>query len=296
MSRFLDALHSGRVLLMDGAMGTELQLAGIKDGECYERCNLTHAKIVEDVHRFYVDAGAECILTNTFQANPQALERFGLAHCLEEICAAALALAGSVAGLRCFVIGDIGPLDKPGWRTIDFVIASMRKVDAYLLETLSHLDSALCILRASDVEANPEQVPVLMSFSFEKKARAGKFAYLLRDGESPEVVAKKAHRFCVAALGVNCGPDIDMEDVAEIIRQYRSATDLPLFARPNAGTPKRVADRWLYPQTPEMMAAKLRDVLEAGATMVGGCCGTTPEHIAAFRVVVDRWNAEHGHG
>jgi 5-methyltetrahydrofolate--homocysteine methyltransferase len=87
----------------------------------------------------------------------------------------------------------------------------------------------------------------------------------------------------VAALGVNCGRDIGMDEVIEIIRRYRQVTKLPLFARPNAGTPQREGERWVYPQTPEMMAERLPELFEAGATMVGGCCGTTPEHIAAFR-------------
>jgi len=92
------------------------------------------------------------------------------------------------------------------------------------------------------------------------------------------------------ALGVNCGRDIGMEDVIEIIRRYRNVTDLPLFARPNAGTPKRVGKRWVYPHTPAAMAARLPELLEAGVAMLGGCCGTTPEHIAAFRPIVEQWN------
>jgi 5-methyltetrahydrofolate--homocysteine methyltransferase len=96
----------------------------------------------------------------------------------------------------------------------------------------------------------------------------------------------------MVALGVNCGRDITIDDCAEIICRYRTVTDLPLFARPNAGTPTNVDGQWVYPHTPEQMAAELPKLLEAGVSMVGGCCGTTPAHIAAFRRVVDDWNVK----
>ncbi len=126
-----------------------------------------------------------------------------------------------------------------------------------------------------------------MSLTFLRGA-SGKLVTL--SGHRPEWFARRAKQYGIAALGVNCGRDISMEDCAEILRRYRSATDLPLFARPNAGSPAQVDGRWVYPHTPEAMAAKLPLLLEAGAAMVGGCCGTTPEHIAAFRRVVEAWN------
>ena len=91
-----------------------------------------------------------------------------------------------------------------------------------------------------------------------------------------------ARGYDIAALGVNCGRDIGMDETIEIVRRYRDHTDLPLFARPNAGTPKQKGKRWVYPQSPEMMAERLPELLEAGVSMVGGCCGTTPDHIAAI--------------
>jgi methionine synthase I (cobalamin-dependent) len=109
-------------------------------------------------------------------------------------------------------------------------------------------------------------------------------------GHSPEWFANRARDWGLAALGVNCGRDIGMDEVIEIIRRYRRVTDLPLFARPNAGTPVRQGKRWVYPHTPERMAARLSELLEAGVCMVGGCCGTTPEHIAAFKPIIDEWN------
>ena len=95
----------------------------------------------------------------------------------------------------------------------------------------------------------------------------------------------------IAALGVNCGLDVEIYDIIHIVKEYRGATDLPILVRPNAGTPKRVENQWEYPITAARMAERLPELLEAGVSMVGGCCGTTPDHIAAFRPIIDKWNA-----
>src|SRR5262249_1344370 len=134
--------------------------------------------------------------------------------------------------------------------------------------------------------------PLLLSLTYFRND-AGKLTTY--SGHAPEWFAERATSYGVSALGVNCGRDIDMDDIIEIIRRYRKVTDLPLFARPNAGTPQQVDGRWVYPHTPEKMAARLPELLEAGVCMVGGCCGTTPKHIAAFRPVVDAWNRQRGH-
>ena len=132
------------------------------------------------------------------------------------------------------------------------------------------------------------ELPVLLSLTFLRDA-SGKLVTL--SGHSPEWFARRADRYGVAALGVNCGRDIGMDDIIEIVRRYRTMTDLPLFARPNAGTPIRDGERWVYPLTPEAMAVRLPELLQAGVSMVGGCCGTTPAHIAALRPIIDDWNA-----
>jgi methionine synthase I (cobalamin-dependent) len=163
-------------------------------------------------------------------------------------------------------------------------------VDAILLETCSTPRVRWAVKRLT---LFPKRWPVLLSLTFRKDARHGLTTI---SGHTPEWFARRAKDYGIAALGVNCGRDIGMDDVIEIVRRYRSMTDLPLFARPNAGTPTRDGDRWVYPHTPEMMAAKLPELLEAGVGMVGGCCGTTPAHIAAFRPVIDEWNARHRPG
>ena len=145
----------------------------------------------------------------------------------------------------------------------------------------------VCAGRSTALLCSRTRWPVLLSLTYLRNARR---QLTTISGHSPEWFATRAKKWGVAALGVNCGRDIDMDDMIEIIRRYRAVTDLPLFARPNAGTPTKQGDRWIYPHTPEMMAARLPELLEAGVSMVGGCCGTTPEHIAAFRTVIEAWN------
>jgi 5-methyltetrahydrofolate--homocysteine methyltransferase len=288
MSRFFDALRSGRVLLMDGAMGTELQRAGIQAGECYELSNLTHPDRVRAIHQAYVHAGAECLLTNTFQANPQALARHQLEEQLEKINQAAVAISRSVCQPTGFVLGDIGPVAKDPLSAAHRLMESLQGADALLLETFSDLGLLATLLKVRSVGARGEPLPILFSFTFQRTSEGD---LRTKTGYLPAAVARLARRYPIAALGVNCGRDIGMDEIIEIVRQYRSATDLPLFARPNAGSPIRAGEQWIYPHTPEAMAARLPELLEAGVCMVGGCCGTTPAHIAAFRPIIDAWNA-----
>jgi 5-methyltetrahydrofolate--homocysteine methyltransferase len=293
MSRFLDALHSGRVLLMDGAMGTELQRIGMGPDECGESWNVMHAKSVRAVHDSYVAAGAEVLLTNTFQAHPAHLARFGMEDHLEAINGNAVRLARKAAGRSRFVLGDIGPIlasdgrtETTDYRDLAQVLASLDGVDGILFETWSHP----CVLSAMEYAFHrvvEVQTPLLLSLSYQRTP-SGQLATI--SGHGPETFARHAEHHGVAALGVNCGRDIDMDGILSIIRRYRAETNLPLFARPNAGTPTKQGEQWLYPLTPEAMAARLPELLEAGVNMVGGCCGTTPAHIAAFRKAIDAWN------
>jgi 5-methyltetrahydrofolate--homocysteine methyltransferase len=275
MSRFLQALGSGQVLLMDGAMGTELQRAGIGAGECYELWNLTRSDQVRAIHQRYLDAGARCLVANTFQANPAILAKHGRADDLEAI----------------NLLASIGPMDR---KHEDFarVVRSLADADGLLLETWSTPFAALAAITASNIlaEAGKPVLPVLLSYAF-RWPRGARVPALTQGDHSPTQAAVITQSSSIAALGVNCGPDISISDIAKIVRRFRRVTEVPIFARPNAGTPTRVGNQWVYPQTPDKMADQLAELLEEGVTMVGGCCGTTPEHIAAFRRIVEKWNA-----
>lgn len=301
MSRFLDALRSGRVLLMDGAMGTELQRAGLTSGERGEHWNVTHPERIHAVHARYAEVGVQVLLTNTFQiiagcaawrTRPPA-EVAGLdeSSIFLSVQWAATALCRAAAGPERFVLANLGPhidtltgQEFPDLRLVKRAAQALGPVDGVLLETCSTPRVALAVKRLR--AARPE-LPILVSMTFLKdgEGKARTFS-----GLAPEWFAEQAHDWGVAALGVNCGRDLDLEAIAAVIRRYRSATTLPLFARPNAGTPHKVGERWVYPLTPKGMARELPALLEAGATMIGGCCGTTPAHLAALRSIVDAWN------
>jgi 5-methyltetrahydrofolate--homocysteine methyltransferase len=290
--RFRRALSTGHVLLMDGAMGTELQRLGLETGECAEAWNLSRPNQVRTIHSAYADAGARCHLTNTFQANPVALARHGLADQMPAIQRSALTLARSVCGPGAFVIGDVGPVmtppsprEFPDPAEVRQTVHGLDAADALLLETCSSPRVRYAVRWA---ERDGAGLPILLSLSYRKTA-GGELRSL--SSHVPEWFARRARAYGIAALGVNCGRDIGMDEVIEIIRRYRRLTDLALFVRPNAGTPKRVGGHWVYPRSPADMAARLPELLEAGVAMVGSCCGTTPAHIAAFRPIVEAWNA-----
>ena len=301
MSTFLDALHSGRVLLMDGAMSTELQRVGLKPDENAAAWNILHPKRVRAVHQAYRAAGAEVLLSNTFLICSPSLNN-SLAPVLEPSAHVwpAWQAARKVTGndsppyrLAAIgpVAGNISTREFDQFEQLWSCWYANKLFDALLLETCSSPRVYLAIRamrKAGDLTDNNVDLPLLLSLTFHRDA-GGKVVTF--SGHSPEWFARRARKYGVAALGVNCGLDISIADCAEIIRRYRQVTDLPLFARPNAGTPKKVRGRWIYPLTPPQMAESLPELLEAGVSMVGGCCGTTPEHIAALRPVVDRWNA-----
>jgi 5-methyltetrahydrofolate--homocysteine methyltransferase len=294
MSRLLEALHSGRVLLMDGAMGTELQRLGLPEGEPCELWNLTHPEQVCAVHCAYLEAGAEVLLTNTFQANPVALARHGLQDRMGEIWNTALANARMFRDPTPIVLADIGPFDGSFSRDYKPLVDFCRTADGLLLETWTAVQvqgPGCWISVANRPDWGGPQQPLLFSFTYRRDGEPFNMGASAKTCASIAAATIRAHGSGAGALGANCGAEIDMDDLLEVVRRYREVTNLPLFVRPNAGTPRRTTAGWEYPRSPEEMADKLWPLLEAGVTMVGGCCGTTPAHIAAFRRVVDEWNA-----
>jgi methionine synthase I (cobalamin-dependent) len=293
----MDVLRSGRVLLMDGAMGTELQRLGLPPGENAAAWNLLHPERVEAVHRAYRDAGAEVLLSNTFLMLARWGDALPFRERLNSKGGAGIDLAWRLAHERigvesCYRLAAVGPVTgNQSSREFDDLrslrIPNADLFDAILLETCStpRVRHALAHLGRSTT------APLFLSLSYHRDAKR---RLVTASGHTPEWFASRAAAYGAAALGVNCGCEIGMDEMIESVRRYRQTTDLPLFARPNAGTPVRKGDTFVYPHTPQEMAERVWALLEAGAVMVGGCCGTTPAHIAAFRKVVDAWNAEVG--
>lgn len=252
-------------------MGTELKRAGIADGDCYEALNLTRPELIGAIHRAYVDAGATVLVTNTFQANPAALARHGQQTNLTQIIEASITLARSALAGHGWVLADIGPFQSPDGAAIQSILNACGLADGILLETFSDPNDAALIARASASLTNPK--PALVSFTFD-----GATMRTFRDA-SPEDCVRAAQAMGAVALGVNCGREMTIDRCAEVLRRYRAETSLPLFARVNAGTPKN----GVYPHSPQEMGTLMPKFIEAGATMIGGCCGTTPGYIEAFR-------------
>jgi 5-methyltetrahydrofolate--homocysteine methyltransferase len=294
MTPFWRALHSDDVLLMDGALGTQLQERGLNPGECAGLWNLTRPREVRAIHRAYREAGARCLLVNTFLCNPIDLARHGLADRLDDINAAGLELARQAAGRDGFVLADIGPILEPGKpefadrRALARTVASLSGADGYLFETCSGPESLAAVEYVLHRCPQIESAPVLLSLTY---LRDPSGRLVTRSGHGPETYARHAARHGVAVLGVNCGREIDLDAVLEIVRRYRGETDLPLLVRPNAGTPNQVEGRWVYPRGPAEMAARVPELLDAGVRLIGGCCGTTAAHIAAFREAIGGWRA-----
>jgi methionine synthase I (cobalamin-dependent)/5,10-methylenetetrahydrofolate reductase len=291
MAQFAD-IFSTRPVLADGAMGTVLYARGVFINRCYDELNLSDPNLILSIHEDYLQAGAEILETNTFGANRFRLTRHGLASKVAEINAAGVKLARQAvdhikekqAG-TAYVAGSIGPLgvrlEPLGKTGLDEARAAFAEqiraladagVDLLIIETMPALNEAREALLAAEETA--PQLPVLVMVTVDDDSNC-------LDGSSPQQAAALLTEWGAGAIGVNCstGPST----VLTAIEAMRSATTLPLAAMPNAGMPRAIEGRNIYLCSPEYMASFARKAIAAGAQIVGGCCGTTPNHIRAMR-------------
>jgi methionine synthase I (cobalamin-dependent) len=285
-------IFPSRPLLADGAMGTVLHARGISFNRCYEELNLSDPALILSVHEEYLQAGAEIVDTNTFGGNRFRLSRHGLAGKVAEINTAGAKLARQAVehlkqkqAVQAWVAGSVGPLGVRLEPLGPTSLAEARNafsqqiralhsagVDLLVVETMYSLIEARQALEAAH-EAAPD-LPVLAMITVDDESNC-------LDGCSPQHAATLLAEWGAAAVGVNCstGPTT----VLTAIEAMRTATNLPLAAMPNAGMPRAVEGRSIYPCSPEYMASFARKAIRAGAQFVGGCCGTTPDHIRAMR-------------
>jgi 5-methyltetrahydrofolate--homocysteine methyltransferase len=290
------AALDARVLLGDGAMGTQLQQAGLESGGCGEAWNLEAPQRVLAIQRAYVEAGADCLITNTFGASRIMLERHGQASRVAAINRAGAEIAREAFGSRAgFVLGDIGPfggLMEPygevARERVEQAFCEQARalvaagVDAIIIETQTALEELEIAMRAAREAGAPV---VIGSLAYDKLADENEVRTMM--GVSPEQAAAFMAERGADVLGVNCGTGVDMTLAADVVRRYRSASGLPVMAQPNAGQPVLERLQVVYKETPEQMASGLDALLRAGASIVGGCCGSTPRHIALFRRALD---------
>jgi 5-methyltetrahydrofolate--homocysteine methyltransferase len=285
MSKLTDFLAGSGILVADGATGTQLQKAGLKPGASPERWNLENPEAIRALHRGYIEAGANVVLTNTFGGTRFRLARHGLEAQVKEINAAAARLAREVAGESVFVFGDIGPsgeLLKPlGRLTYEEAVAGFAEqaegllaggVDAILVETLSDINEAKAALEG--VRRVSADIPVLVTFSFDTHGRT-------MMGIKPEKAAREIWALGVTAVGANCGRTLT--ETLTAIEQMRAAVpEAVLMAKPNAGLPHASGGDMVYDVTPEIMAEYAHKFAAQQVKIFGGCCGSAPEHIHAI--------------
>lgn len=275
--------HIDRRLLADGAMGTELIALGLVS-ECPETWNIEQPDAITGIHRRYVDAGAKLLLTNTFGANEWKLARTGRVGDLDRFCRAGVENALAAAVGRAWVLGDVGPtgeLPAP-FGTHDITefekvftrqVASLAEAGAngILIESMSNGDEAAAAVRAAKRTC---PLPVFATMTF----AAGKNGYRTLMGETVAATVEKLLDAGADVVGSNCG--LGADQMVDVIREIRAAAAVPILAKPNAGRARLEAGRTVFAEDAETWAAFAPKMAEAGATMIGGCCGTGPEHIA----------------
>jgi len=288
-------LHAiSRPLLFDGAMGTMLHERGLQPGECPELWCVNRPDDLRAIHRLYKEAGADVLETNSFGANRYKLEHYGLSDRLEELNRAAASLAREVAGNDCHVLGSIGPtgafMEPYGDETEEAFRDTFTRqaralyeggADAVIIETMTCLEECCVAVRAAR-EAAPD-LTVIASFTFDPQPNGG---YASMMGVRPENFATAAFDAGAHVVASNCG--LGPDHILHVVKLLRAALpeNFPILAMPNAGMPIIRDGHTVFPETPAEMAAKIPSLLAAGARCVGGCCGTTPAHIAAFAKIL----------
>lgn len=290
MDSFVEALESGRILLFDGATGTQIAANG---GEPGPMANLRCPEIVFRIHSAYRDAGADILLTNTLTANRIYLRHAGQEDLFEEINRTGVELCRKAAEGKCYVCGDMGStgqfLEPLGDYTEEQFFENAAEqaalladagVDCIIIETMTDVREAAIVTRAAKQATG---LPVIASIAFDPAGRD--FRTMMGD-----TIEKAVAELCEAgvdAVGANCGT-VDPFEMSQIVARMKALTSTPIAAEPNAGKPELVAGQVSFRLGPEEFVQGVARCVEAGATLVGGCCGTTPEHIKALATKLKR--------
>lgn len=292
MKPFLERIDADDTLLADGAMGTMLLARGLKPGACPELVNLERPEVVEEIARLYLEAGADIIEANTFGASPAKLAPYGLAGRTAEINRAGVRAARNVIGHRAYVAGNCGPSgkilkpygDTDAGEIYDSFIQQAQAlieagVDLICIETMIDLAEAMLAVKA--VKAVAAAIPVTATMTFDPTPRG--FYTIM--GVNVARAAAGLRDAGADLVGSNCGNGI--ENMLAIAAEFRKCTDLPVIVQPNAGLPQMKDGQVIYGETPAFFADKAKELVAGGVAVIGGCCGTTPEHTTALRKMID---------
>jgi len=284
MKLISDEIRSGKILVSDGAWGTFLQQKGLQPGECPESWNLERPDDVLDIARSYVDAGADMIETNSFGGSSFKLAPYGFGDRVFEINRAAAQISRKAAGPDKHVLGSMGPTGKMivmGDVTFEELYAAFKEqalaleaggADALVIETMSDLEEARAAVKAC---ADNTSCEVICTLTFEKSHEN---TYHTMMGVTPAQMTAEIVNAGASVIGANCGNGI--QNMIGIVKEIRSVNkQIPILIHANAGAPLYKDGRTLFPESPEQMAGFVNELVGAGANIIGGCCGTTPEHI-----------------
>ncbi len=296
MEKIKDRILRGVILVSDGGWGTMLHSKGLKMGECPEKWNIEHRADVLDIAKSYVSAGADMIETNSFGGNKFKLEYFGLGNKVIEINKAAAEISREAAGDRIYILGSVGPTGKilmTGDISLDELYSCFQEqmvalesggADVILIETMFDLEEAICGIKAAKENTKCE---VMCTMTFEVN---NNMEFHTMMGTTPEVAAESLMEAGVDIIGSNCGNGI--ENMVRIAKKIRKVDNMiPILIQANAGLPFIKNDKTVFPETPEFTAKWVDSLINAGASIIGGCCGTTPEHIREIAGVVKKSKA-----
>ena len=281
-------LKHQKPILLDGAMGTQLASFGLEMGG---RNNLTHPEAVRKVHAQYAGCGCHILITNTLTMNRIYIESHHLDVDVRAVNLAGAKLAKSVAGRDRYVLGDISStgkmLEPYGGISEKVALKAFKEqasalveggVDGFIIETMFDLKEALCALRACRAVA---PLPIMASIAFSTSENGGRTIM----GDTAEACARALTDAGASVVGANCG-DLDPFQMAEGVAVMHQTTSLPVLAQPNAGIPKLLGDRTTFDMSPQEFARGVSECLQKGAHLIGGCCGTTPEHICSIATLI----------
>jgi 5-methyltetrahydrofolate--homocysteine methyltransferase len=293
--QFLEYLKE-RVVVADGATGTMLQFSGLPTDSCVEEWNLSHPEVVRQIHQAYYEAGADFVETNTFGGNRIRLRLHGMEDKVAEINQRAVEHVQSVCPSGKFVAGSVGPsgeyLEPVGTMTYDILYEVFLEqitalietgVDLLCIETMTDITELKAALTAA--QTIQKDIPIVASMTFEKSATG--FHTMM--GTLPEQAIKEIQNMNPVAIGSNCGHGAP--EMIELMAEFKKYTSLPLVAQANAGIPVWEDGKHTFPETSAERGQYTEKLLDLGVRIIGGCCGTTPEHIRFIRSSVDKFSA-----